>query len=85
MIVTMKFEEKWKQKECLLAERDDFLGYIMRKVGLENLVLTVHTEGHRDGGKQRTSSLRCLCKFLIGIRSARKISSFTRATIDRNL
>lgn len=40
------------------------LGHIMRKEGLENLILTGHTEGKRDSGIQRITCLTSLCKWL---------------------
>ncbi len=41
-----------------------FLGHIMRKEGLENLILTGRIEGKRDKGNQRVTFLAGLSKWM---------------------
>ncbi|MGX9987587.1 reverse transcriptase domain-containing protein [Soonwooa purpurea] len=43
-----------------------FLGHVMRKEGLENLILTGRIEGGRDRGKQRTTYLKGLSEWMMG-------------------
>ena len=43
-----------------------FLGHIMRKDGLENLILTGWIEGGRDRGKQHATYLNGLSEWMTG-------------------
>lgn len=85
------FRRQWKQEGHILNIRKrqmKFLGHIMRKVGLENLIILWQIEGKWARGKQRITYPVSLSKWMTdhGLRLITKRQNLLRATyINENM
>ena len=61
-----RMQTRRKLKLDIRKRQLKFLGHIMRKEGLENLILTGRIEGGRDRGKQRATYLTGLSEWMTG-------------------
>lgn len=83
--------EKMETKKTLILnirKRElNFLGHIIRKVGLENLILTGQIGSKRDRGKQRITYLASLSKWFVeqGLSEITKKQTLLRAKKERKL
>jgi hypothetical protein len=75
----------------IIRERQlKFLGHVMRKEGLENLILTGHIEGKKSRGRQRLMFLQSLNNWMVEQVAEREkknvsIQGMIRTTKDRHL